>query len=149
MEKFRVQIKNRLKGLWLFLIALVVAVLVSNLYLANFSDESKMLSFITGFILGLSVVGFVLSIRFIFSYTSALKNDVKLKKLFIYETDERTCEIEHKANSSAFSFIIYTFMLATIVSGYVNAIVCFTLLAVLFFLCIVKVAFKLYYSKKL
>ena len=36
MEKFRIQIKNRLKGLWLFLIALVAAVLVSNLYLANF-----------------------------------------------------------------------------------------------------------------
>lgn len=108
-----------------------------------------MLSFITGFILGLSAVGFVLSIRFIISYTSALKNDVKLKKLFISETDERTCEIEHKANSSAFSFIIYTFMLATIVSGYINSTVCFTLLAFLFFICIVKVAFRLYYSKKL
>ena len=65
-------------------------------------------------------------------YSTALKNDEKLKKLYILETDERERLIYEKSNSSSFRAVIILLGLAAII------------IAIAF----VQAAFKFYYRRK-
>ena len=78
----------------------------------------------------------------------ALKDDAKLKKLYVKEHDERQQAIYTTARASAMQLSSATGLVATMIAGYFNITVCLTLLACTFFLAYSGVAFKIYYSKK-
>lgn len=93
-------------------------------------------------ICALSIVGIVINCM-------ALRNEKRLKKQYIKENDERTQAIWAKSGGQSYWFIAGGMMLAVVISGYFNPVVCITILGCLVYFCLVRVALKIYYSKKI
>ncbi|MGM9550475.1 MAG: hypothetical protein ACI3V5_11620 [Faecousia sp.] len=78
----------------------------------------------------------------------ALRDEKKLKKLYIKESDERQTQIYTQAMCAAMRTTLILGLVAVVVSGYFNMTVSLTLLAAVFFVSLVTIAFKLYFMKK-
>jgi uncharacterized membrane protein len=76
--------------------------------------------FVKGFNSGVfsAVVG--LSILSIISNCLTLRNEEKLKKLYIDENDERKLLIQQKSSSSTFNIVLYFLLLAAIVGRFLQ-----------------------------
>ena len=80
--------------------------------------------------------------------TQALKDEKKLKKLYIKANDERQIQIWTAARASSMQVTLLIGLVAGIIIGYFNMIVGTTILAVETLHAIVGGCFKLYYNKK-
>lgn len=92
-------------------------------------------------VLALMIVGLVRGIQ-------ALKDEKKLKKLYIKANDERQIQIWTAARASSMQVTLLIGLVAGIIIGYFNMIVGITILAVETFHAVVGGCFKLYYNKK-
>lgn len=105
--------------------------------------------FVQGFDLGIFSAVVVVSIFVGVHNALALRSEEKLKKLYIKETDERQTLIKQKSGSTAFYIIMYSLILATIASGFLNKTVFFTLLAAVVFSEITLLSTIFYYKHQL
>lgn len=102
-----------------------------------------------GFQAGLSVsIGAALAVG-IWKIRKALKDEEKIKKLYIEEHDERKKEIGFRMAVSGVTVILLTLVAAVFVTAYINKTVFLTLVAVTFCVSMILLVFKIYYSKKL
>ncbi|MDE5858915.1 MAG: hypothetical protein K2H23_00760 [Oscillospiraceae bacterium] len=143
MEDFRKQAKKTLT----FYIAVLIAAIVlwsgfSAVEAAVGKNNSS--NFGTGFCAG--VIAFM-AIN-ILRYSTALKNDEKLKKLYIVETDERGKLICEKSDISSFKAILCIVVLAAMVASFYSDTVFYTLIAVMLTIIFVKEGFRFYYRRK-
>ena len=143
MENFRKQAKRTL--------IIYIAVLIAAIALwSGFSaveaagGENNSSNFGTGFCAG--VIAFM-AIN-ILRYSTALKNDEKLKKLYIAETDERGKLICEKSDVSAFKVILCIVVLSAMVASFYSDMVFYTLIAVMLTIIFVKEGFRFYYRRK-
>ena len=105
--------------------------------------QSRWRGFISGAsfgILGLLLTGLIRNLR-------ALKDEKKLKKLYIKESDERQAQIVAKALCEAMRATLIL-GLAVIVAGYFSMTVSLTLLVTVLLVSLMTLAFKLYFGKK-
>ena len=139
---------NKIKKRSVYLIIILLATVITYIGLTIKTDWfSKMPSFIQGYNLGV-VTGVVLFISFhLFKNYSVLKQKEKLKKQYIEENDERTKTIKQKTGASATYILTLAFALATIVAGFLNEVVFYTLLAVTFSTLFIISILKRYYMK--
>jgi len=106
--------------------------------------HSKWRGFITGAscgILALMIVGLVRSIR-------AMKDEKKLKKMYVQDHDERTIQIWTAARAASMQVFVMLGLVAGIIAGYFSVTVSITIIACVFIHALMGGAFKLYYSKK-
>lgn len=146
MEEFRKKAKTARKIYIAVLIAAAVLAMFFNV-LERFDardGQSMSKGFSDGFCAGMVVF---MSLKTA-EYTSALKDDEKLKKLYIRETDERTRLICEKSNSAALRTFMVVLGLSAIPASYLSETVFYTLLAALFVLMFIKVIFDFYYRRK-
>ena len=106
--------------------------------------HSTWYGFCTGASCGLGAMMFAFLIR----NKRALKDEKKLKKLYIKENDERSAKIVIYARSSAMQTILMGGMAATAISGYFNITVSITILVFVFCSSLISLFFTAYYSKK-
>lgn len=78
----------------------------------------------------------------------ALKDDKKLKKLYVSSRDERSAMLYHNARSAAMSVFLIFGLIAVIVTGYFSPTVSITILVCVASCSLLCVGFKLYYNKK-
>ena len=78
----------------------------------------------------------------------ALKDEKKLKKMYIQEGDERQKQIYTNALCAAMRASLVLGLVAVVVAGYFSMTVSVTLLAAVFVNALLAVAFKLYFRKK-
>ena len=105
--------------------------------------QSRWRGFISGAsfgILALMLFGLVRNLR-------AMKDEKKLKKLYIKENDERMEQIYIHARSAAMSAFLIFGLVAIIAAGYFNVAVSVTILGCVLTGSLLSMAFKLYYSK--
>ena len=146
MNKFKAKIRNRT----IFLIILFVSMI--SIYLILFLNQDKLSSpsnDIINFHGGALSSFSILMILHIVRNLRAIRNENKLKKLYIGENDERTIIIMQKTGALGINICIIGFACATIIAGYFNKVVFSTLLGATLFVAIVKGLFKLYYRNKL
>lgn len=141
MENFRDLLKLRLRLAGLY----CGVMLILNGILGLINDGNPFTSFILGALMGIQLIVIVL----MFLYYSALKDETKLKKMYIKETDERQQLIRLKAGSTGIVIITAGLLLTMAISGYYSKVVFFTLLGVVAFMAVVALLLKLYYNKKL
>lgn len=106
--------------------------------------QSQWRGFVSGAsfgVLALMVFGLVRNIR-------ALKDEKKLKKLYVAENDERQILIYTHALRSAMQVCLILGLAAVIITGYFSATASMTLLIAVFTTSMLCMLFKLYYSKK-
>jgi ABC-type multidrug transport system permease subunit len=146
MEKFRLEIKNRSKKITLAasLIFLIYVYLSRKIGVPDAINDLA-----AGYNLGLLIALQVGAIYFITKYNKALKNKAQLKKLYIEKHDERKELIQYKSSALGISIFIFILLLATIISGFYNLVVFYTLLGVCLIILAILVLTKLYFLKKL
>ena len=146
MEKFRLEIKNRSKKITLAasLIFLIYVYLSRKIGVPDAINDLA-----EGYNLGLLIALQVGAIYFITKYNKALKNKAQLKKLYIEKHDERKELIQYKSSALGISIFIFILLLATIISGFYNLVVFYTLLGVCLIILAILVLTKLYFLKKL
>lgn len=150
MEKYKEIVKKRIK-----LFASVTA-FITGLFALNgvfhFTPtpvgNEKTSGFILGFQFGILILLNTLLIRNLSSYRSALKDNEKLKVLYIKENDERIKMIQEKIGVIGFNVAIIGLILMAITAGYFNEVVFFSLLGAVIFLVTIKACLKLYYYRK-
>lgn len=101
-----------------------------------------------GFISGASLGILALLLFGLIRNLLALRDENKLKKLYIKESDERQAQICTLAMSAAMRASLVLGLVAVIVAGYFSVTVSLTLLASLFAVSLATIGFKLYFMRK-
>src|SRR5690554_4430322 len=133
MKNFREKIKRRIvfQVLTIIIVAAVYFILLYNK--DKIAGENNIVSFVRGFQTGLFASLQAVSIYHLFKYISALKNEETLKEIYIKENDERKIMIEQKAGSVSMIISYIILALASIIAGFYNQIIFFTLVGTLLF----------------
>ena len=148
MEQFKKTLKRRLYGIAGYCIVLLVLI-VFGIFHPTAGNSEETLAFMAGFNVGLAVVALGVIITGIRKYSAALKDEEKLKTLYIEEHDERKLYIQSKMGGMAMQIILFGLLAATLAAGFFNQVVFFTLLGTLLFGAAVKALLKAYYTRKL
>lgn len=155
MEQYREKIK--MQNTLLAICCLVLAVfcflgIAGEMGLVSFMtpavDDSHWQSQWRGFVSGASFGVLALMIYGLVRNLLALKDEKKLKKLYVAENDERQVLIYTHALRSAMQVWLILGLAAVIISGYFSAAVSITLLIAVFTTSVLCMLFKLYYMKK-
>jgi len=107
-----------------------------------------MRGFIDGFQAGVAACLLGVMIIFAVKYFIAISRPDRLKKLYIFETDERRIFIKQKTGNLGMNIIIYGLAVGTSVAGNLNNTVFFSLLGACLFVTLVRGIMKLYYNRK-
>lgn len=140
MEKFKQQLRHRI-----FYVGVYCGIVIAlNILAIFFNLESFAAAFASGVSWGIGGV----MIFYVVRYRAALKDEEKLKKLYIEENDERQKLIDAKIGSSGIDILAMFLLLAMIISNFFNQTVFYTLFSTVIFIILVKFALKFYYNKK-
>lgn len=143
MENFRKQAKRTLK-IYIAVLITAIALWVFFTVLRIAGGEENSSNFGTGACGGIITL-MALNIA---RYSAALKDDEKLKKLYIAETDERARLIYEKTNSASFRTAIIVLGLSAMVASFYSETVFYTLVAVIMVIAFIQAIFSFYYRRK-
>ena len=155
MEEFKKKLKNRI-NICVGLLFLGVAIIAIGFPLGErvsaergipqlFFGHIHIHGFNAGMILGLMGV----IVFYIFLYAAALRNDEKLRKIYIKETDERLLLIYQKSGSVGMNIAMIGLIAGGFISAYFNVTVFITLISAGVFVSLIRDGLKLYYKYKL
>ena len=102
-----------------------------------------------GFLTGASCGVFALMLVGLIQNCQALKDEKKLKKLYIKKHDERTIQILTLSRNTAMQILLLGGLVATVVAGYFSITVSLTILVCIAVSSCTSLLLTFYYSKKL
>ena len=145
MEKFKKNIKQK------FIVCTIAySVMFSAALILSMLTAFEILIPVTGdaaFCGGL-IGGGAVMLSHALNYRKGLKNEEKLKELYIKDTDERSVIIFKSTYSLASYLLVILMLIAAIIFAYINSVICYTLLTVLIVFAILISISSLYYNKK-
>lgn len=100
-----------------------------------------------GFISGCTTSLALVMAAGIFRNVRALRDGERLRKLYIKTHDERTREIFQRAGSLSYWFDAFGMLVAAVVAGYFNPAAALACLGCTMYVCLVRLALKLYYHQ--
>ena len=113
------------------------------------TDNSHWQSMWRGMVTGMAVGIMIVMIAFLIRNILALKDEKKLKKLYVETNDERQIQIWTAARSTAMQIFLMIGVVAAIVAGYFSVTVSITIIACMFLQSITGFFCMLYYRIKL
>lgn len=143
MERFRARLQARIPWLVGLYIAAILFTAVSYFYKVGGPSAP----FIRGAQIGLSIVLQAFALSTLIRYSEALKDAAKLKTLAIAVNDERNKYIRDRIGGG-YTVSITAVAIAAGIAGSFDAKVFFTLLAVVGFQVLVKLALKIYFNHR-
>ena len=156
MEQYKETLKLQNKLLLLgSLILAVFAILAIGSELGWFqilkpvAGDSHWHSRWNGFVTGASCGVLGLLLYSLIRNQQALKDEKKLKKLYVKEHDERTIQILTLARNTAMQILLLGGLVAVVIAGYFSITVSLTILACIFAASVTSLLLVGYYSKKL
>ncbi|MFA9380973.1 MAG: hypothetical protein ACERKO_07930 [Acetanaerobacterium sp.] len=144
MDDFRRILKRRLALARIYNGMVVLLLGIGYIMGRENAAPDTAIGFASGFFIGIQFV----MIYFMRKYHFALKDDEKLKSIYITENDERSKFIESQIGGTGVNVILGGIVLGTIVAGFLNETVFFTMLFTLLFSVLVKGMLKMYYNRK-
>lgn len=150
MENYKKMMQKKISSNAIMLcIGSAIFIIGQQGYLSKYKPNGDFGDFISGFQIGLFVAFAMCLVASITYIGTALKDDKKLKEMYIKETDERNIKISEMTGVKLQQSLCFPLMFATIIAGYFNAEIFFTLLGVVLFISIVTIARKIYFNKTL
>ena len=135
MDKFKTKVRSRILFLTVLLVSLAAIYLILFINQENLSKSSKdMMNFHGGALTSFSII----LILNIYKNLRAIRDEKKLKRLYIMEKDERSIMIMQKTGAIGINICILGFASTTIIAGYFSKVVFFTLLGATLFVALVK-----------
>jgi len=114
----------------------------------NRSNPMNVSDFSRGVQLGIFVGIALVTLYYIGKLKNTLKNEDKLKKLYIEENDERRRLIQDKTGKTTTLIVLFSIPIAIVVAGFYSIVVLITLLVTLLFLILTTAFVKNYYNNK-
>lgn len=148
MEKYKEIIKKRLTYMGLFNLAAVLSIVLTAKCYPTADEGTLIDGFVRGFQVGIFACLQVMFLIATTRYARGLRDEEKLRKLYIAEKDERRKFIQDKIGGIGFNFTLALIALATVIAGFFHLLVFLTLLAVIFLMTLVKGSLKVYYKNK-
>ena len=102
-----------------------------------------------GFVMGASCGVFARMLVMLIQNRQAIKDEKKLKKLYVKKHDERTVQIVTLSRNTAMQILLLTGLVAVVIAGYFSITVSLTILACIFAASIISLLLMAYYSKRL
>lgn len=102
-----------------------------------------------GYVFGASIGIFSAMLGFLIRNIRAMKNDKKLKELYVKEHDERTIRIQTLAGNTTMKCLLWMGLVATVIAGYFSIAVSTTILVCISVSSTVNLILIAYYSKKM
>ena len=102
-----------------------------------------------GYIFGATIGIFSAMLGFLIRNIRAMKNDKKLKELYVKEHDERTIRIQTLAGNTTMKCLMWMGLMATVIAGYFNVTVSITIFVCIWVSSSVSLLLTWYYSNKL
>ena len=154
MEKQLEQYKKSLKlqnGLYIAAAAAVAALMSLSFFqvITPAVPSKRWASAWNGFLGGLSLAAFGIMAYGLILNLRALRDEKRLRKLYIQEHDERAQAISRYAGHMSYWFETLGLLLGVLAGGYFSPAVSFMCLGCLLYICLVRLGLKLYYNKKL
>lgn len=145
MEKFRESLRRSIRLTIIYSIAVLalVGLGIYHIVTGTVDDMGHINIFVTGFSIGIWAVMLAITAK----NSRALKDEAKLRELYIKENDERNKFIDAKIGGTGINIVIGGLALVGIGSGYYNETVFITLMCAMVFACLVKIVLKAYYNK--
>lgn len=154
MNEFRDKLKLQNLGIALccFVLALFCFLAAAGeaglINLVPATDDIHWQSLWRGIMMGASVGILMVLIAYLVRNIMALKDDKKLKKLYVESNDERQEKIWTAARSSAMQIYLMIGIVAAIIAGYFSITVGITVLACIFIQSMIGLGCALYYGIK-
>lgn len=154
MEQYKEKLKKQNIVLLLCILALALCsalAFASEIGLVDITPsfpEKHWMSLWRGFVGGASTGILCLMVFGLIRNLLAMKDEKKLKKLYVKMHDERTIQLFHNARSAAMSVFLIGGLLAVIVTGYFDPKVSITILVCVMVCSSLCLWFKVYYDKK-
>lgn len=146
MEKYKEKVRLRIIYLTL---GMFLTCGINIVLLSNRSRLPEISDFILGFQSGVFIGLILVFIFFIVKFLASMKSDEALKKQYIEENDERGQLIVYKGSVITTVGMLILLALSTVVAGFFNEIIFFTLLGVLGVFLILFCTFMVYFKKTL
>lgn len=148
MKKYKKMMQQKIASNAIMLcIGSAVFIIGQQGYLSKYKPDGNFGDFFSGFQIGL-FLGFAILLIVSTTYIgTVLKDDKKLKEMYIKDTDERNIKISEMTGVKLQQSLCFPLLLATIVAGYFSIEVFFTLLAVVAFISAVTIVRKIYFNK--
>ena len=102
-----------------------------------------------GYVFGASIGIFSAMLGYLIRNIRAIKNDKKLKELYVKEHDERAIRIQTLAGNTTMKCLLWMGLVATVIAGYFSITVSTTILTCVSVSSAVNLIFIAYYNKKM
>ena len=102
-----------------------------------------------GYIFGATIGVFAVLLACLIRNLRALKDEKKLKKLFVEARDERNIQVQTLARNTAMQILLYMGLVATVIAGYFSVTVSITIFVCIWVSSSVSLLLMWYYGKKL
>ena len=150
LNRYRGTLKTQNWSLAALILVVAALVVLSALgVIAPAGGDARWADMWNGFLAGVSSAAAVLALFGIVLNVRAMKDEARLKKLYIKEHDERAQEIARRAGGLSYWFETLGLLLGIIVGGYFEPMISFACFGCLMYICLVRLALKFYYCKKL
>lgn len=147
MEKYKAELQKRLRIAVLYNAIVLILVASGVIHMVTGSSE-QVNDYISGFNIGFFIGVQMVMLFHMRKYHAAIKDEEKLRQLYIIENDERNQFIQAKIGGAGMNMIICGLVVGTIVSGYFNETVFFSLFGAMLFTVAVKLVLKVIYAKR-
>ncbi|MBS4538814.1 hypothetical protein GOQ27_10080 [Clostridium sp. D2Q-11] len=144
MEVFKETLRKRVR---FFFFVLIFATSITSILTVNRNRLPNVPEFIKGFQVGVFIGLSLIILYFISNYIATLRNEEVLRKKYIEETDERNQLIVYKSSQGIYVGMLILLSLATVVSGFFNGTVFFTLLLSLVLMLLLTIITFIYNDK--
>ncbi|MDO5037867.1 MAG: hypothetical protein Q4E37_06180 [Tissierellia bacterium] len=146
LANYKKEIHRRIGVLVVLVVLALLALLFSNFYLKKiFPDQEGVNDFVVGFFTGLELIPLV----YMGVLGRALKDEDRLKKMYLKETDEREILIRMKSGVALVPFLSMVLVVASLVVAYISYAAFVTLMVVALIQILVSLGLKVYWSHKI
>lgn len=150
METYRNKLKIQNIFCLIGLLVTITLLVLSAMQIIHPAVESeRWAAFWNGFISGVTGALAACLLFGILQNLMAMRNEQKLRAQYIKSHDERTQHIWEIVGANSYWFVTMGLLLAAIVAGYFNPIITIVIICCIFYICIVRLVLKVYYTKKL
>lgn len=147
MENYKKSLSTGINFMYIGIILSMLVTIGLVFYSYSLMDNSHIGDFVHGVQTGMFGGIFIALVLGIIKNKKILKDEISLKQSYIIANDERSKFIFSKMSLTAVYVENFFLMLAIVISGFFNEIVCLTLLAILIISIVFKFSLYLYYNK--
>lgn len=156
MEQYRnkLKIQNWLCGIGCAILAVFAILAIGSEFgwfhvLIPATNDDHWRSTWYGYIFGTSIGVFAVLLTCLIRNCRAIRDEQKMKKLYVEANDERTIQIQTLARNTAMQILLCIGLVATVIAGYFDVKVSITIFVCIWISSSVSLLLTWYYSKKL